>query len=124
MLAAADTTPACGPSSLPRLRERAGLSVADVAAALVERFGLSAGATERAAGYLERLERGELEPARVSRRLLDALGELLGAAGAARRRRAARRACAGRPPAACCSAPSAATGDGIAEDLEVLGRRP
>jgi transcriptional regulator with XRE-family HTH domain len=69
------------PAVLPQLRARAGLSVRQVAAGLVERFGLAVGAEDRAADYLARMERGELEAARVSRRLLDALGELLGASG-------------------------------------------
>ncbi|HEX6025193.1 MAG TPA: hypothetical protein VFZ00_24585, partial [Solirubrobacter sp.] len=37
----------------------------------------------RAASYLEQLERGELDPARLSRRLLEALGALLGVPGRA-----------------------------------------
>jgi transcriptional regulator with XRE-family HTH domain len=67
------------PAVLPQLRERQGLSIAQVAASLVQRFGLRSGDQPRTATYLERLERGDLEPTRVSRRLLDALGELLGA---------------------------------------------
>jgi hypothetical protein len=71
------------PSLLPQLRARAGLSVGDLGARLVERFGLGGGAQERATDYLTRMEDGELEASRVSRRLLDALGELLGASGRA-----------------------------------------
>jgi hypothetical protein len=67
------------PSVLPRLRERQGLSVAQLAASLVRRFGLRSADQARTTIYLERLEHGDLEPTRVSRRLLDALGELLGA---------------------------------------------
>jgi transcriptional regulator with XRE-family HTH domain len=67
------------PSLLARLRTRAGLSVGDVAHRIVERFSLGDGDEARAAAYVARLERGDLEPARVSRRLLDALGGLLGA---------------------------------------------
>jgi hypothetical protein len=69
------------PEVLPALRARAGLSIGAVAARLVDRFGLGGGSQERTADYLERMERGELEPTRVSHRLLDALGELLGASG-------------------------------------------
>jgi transcriptional regulator with XRE-family HTH domain len=69
------------PAMLPRLRARAGLSMRDVAAQIVSRFGLGGGDEERADDYVQRLERGELEPSRVSRRLLDALGELLGVGG-------------------------------------------
>ena len=66
------------PALLPRLRERAGLSVRDLARRLTERFALTAPDAEpRAAAYLEQLERGDLEPPRVSARLLDALGALL-----------------------------------------------
>jgi transcriptional regulator with XRE-family HTH domain len=71
------------PSVIPQLRARAGLSVGDLAARLVDRLGLGSGSRERTADYLERMERGELEASRVSRRLLDALGDLLGASGRA-----------------------------------------
>jgi transcriptional regulator with XRE-family HTH domain len=67
--------------TMPRLRARAGLSIAELARRIVERFGLGAGSEPRAAAYLQRMECGELEPSRVSRRLLDALGEALGASG-------------------------------------------
>jgi transcriptional regulator with XRE-family HTH domain len=67
------------PSLLARLRARAGLTVADVAHRVVERFALARDDEARAAAYVERLEHGDLEPARVSRRLLDALGAMLGA---------------------------------------------
>jgi transcriptional regulator with XRE-family HTH domain len=69
------------PKVLPQLRERRGLSIAQVATSLVERLGLRAGSEQKTAGYMARLERGELEASRVSRRLLDALGDLLGASG-------------------------------------------
>jgi hypothetical protein len=72
------------PVTLPRLRQRAGLGVRELAGRLVERLGLGgASEADRAAGYLERMEQGELRPDRVSRRLLDALGELLGVSGQA-----------------------------------------
>jgi hypothetical protein len=67
---------------LPRLRGHAGLGIRDLASRLVERFKLGAADEDRAAAYLEQLERGELRPERVSRRLLDALGGLLGVSGA------------------------------------------
>jgi hypothetical protein len=70
------------PRLVPRLRAKAGLTIAELAARVVDRFGLGRGNQERAADYLQRMERGELEPARVSRRLLDALGDLLGTSGA------------------------------------------
>ena len=81
VLAAGGSDAGLWPSVVPGLRERAGLSVREVAARIVERLGLRPGDADRTAEYLERLERGELEARRVSRRLLDALGSVLGAAG-------------------------------------------
>lgn len=66
------------PALLPRLRGRAGLSVADVAAGLVARLRPRSGGAAKVAAYLERMERGELEPTGVSRRLLGALAGVLG----------------------------------------------
>jgi transcriptional regulator with XRE-family HTH domain len=63
---------------LPALRRRAGLAVRDVARRLVPVFGLR-GEEARAVEYLDRLERDELDPARLSARLLDALAAILGA---------------------------------------------
>src|SRR3954451_18437059 len=57
-----------------RLRQRVGMSTADVAGELVGELGLSKEQGTETAAYLERLESGELEPARVSRRVFDALG--------------------------------------------------
>ena len=68
------------PELLPRLRERAGLSVRAVAERLTGVFGLR-GQEERAVARLEQMERGELDASRVSRRLLDALGTVLGVPG-------------------------------------------
>ena len=70
------------PQVLPDLRSRARLSVAQLAGRLVERFSLSAADEGRTAEYLERMERGELDAMRVSRRLLDALAEVLGTSSA------------------------------------------
>jgi hypothetical protein len=67
------------PELLPALRRRRGLSLDALAGALVERLELRGG-ERRAAHWLGRMERGELEPAGVSRRLLDALGGALGVA--------------------------------------------
>lgn len=61
---------------LPRLRERAGLAVSDVARRLVAVFNLDD--EQRAADYLEQIERDELDPSRLSRRLLDGLAAILG----------------------------------------------
>ena len=74
---------------------------------------------DRTAGYLARLEAGELDPARVSRRLLDALGALLGGsvADSAALSRALRPAAAG---GALFRAQDA--GDSVRFDIEVLSR--
>ena len=88
VLRAADELAGSWPQLVSRLRARAGLSVRDVAARIVERFGLRSEDTGRTEGYLEQLERGALEPSRVSYRLLDVLGRdgRRGRARAARRR--------------------------------------
>jgi transcriptional regulator with XRE-family HTH domain len=78
VLAAVGEDAGLWPQVLPDLRSRARLSVAELAARLVERFGLAAADEDRTAAYLARMERGELDATRVSRRLLAALGELLG----------------------------------------------
>jgi transcriptional regulator with XRE-family HTH domain len=109
------------PEVLPQLRAGAGLSIRQIASRLVERFGLGGGDEDRAAAYLERMERGELEAARVSHRLLDALGDLIGASGATL-------AAAGRLGGAMRPAAAAGTlfragedaGDWVARDIEVL----
>ena len=62
---------------LPELRARSSFSLAALAARLRERFSLAEAEQERTVGFLTQMESGELEPAGVSRRLLDALGELL-----------------------------------------------
>jgi hypothetical protein len=70
------------PIMLPRMRERAGLGVRDLAARLVDRLQLGGPPeTDRAAEYLSQMERGELRADRVSKRLLDALGRQLGMSG-------------------------------------------
>jgi transcriptional regulator with XRE-family HTH domain len=66
------------PQLLPALRERRRLSVAQLASRLAGTFGLGEPEARRAEGYLERLEAGELEPSRLSRRLVDALADALG----------------------------------------------
>jgi transcriptional regulator with XRE-family HTH domain len=67
------------PQLVPRLRERRGWSVAQLAERLVARFGLPRADEARTATYVARLEHGDLEPSRLSRRLVDALADLLGA---------------------------------------------
>jgi transcriptional regulator with XRE-family HTH domain len=63
---------------LTRLRERLGVSTAEVAGELVGELGLPAAQAPKTAGYLDRLEQGKLEPSRISRRVFDALGRLFG----------------------------------------------
>ena len=60
-----------------RLREQAGLGVAELAASVSSAFSLPDAA--RVGGYLERLESGELAEERLSRRLIGALSDALGA---------------------------------------------
>lgn len=78
VFAAVDAEAGLWPQALPVLRTRARLSVAQLAARLVPQLSLRPADEARTAAYLEQLERGELEPTRVSRRLLQALGEVLG----------------------------------------------
>jgi transcriptional regulator with XRE-family HTH domain len=59
------------------LRERAGLGVDELAGRLTRLFGV--GDEPRTAQYVERLERGDLDPSRLSRRLLAGLAAILGA---------------------------------------------
>lgn len=66
------------PALMPRLRERSSLSTPELAAELVGALDLPRDRAEKTAGYLERLEGGELEPARISRRVFDALARVLG----------------------------------------------
>jgi hypothetical protein len=66
------------PTMLPSLRERAGLTVRELAARVVGAVGLGSDAEERTAWWLGRMEHGELDPRRVTRRALDAIGRALG----------------------------------------------
>lgn len=70
------------PSLLPRLRDRAGLTWSEVASGLAQRLGFE-GREDKAEDYLADMEAGQLEPRRVSWRLLDSLAELLGVTAAA-----------------------------------------
>lgn len=79
--AAAEDTAGLLPALLRRLRERLAMSPGEVAGALVRELGLRQEQAPKTAGYLERLEQGKLEPARVSRRVFAALGKLLGVPG-------------------------------------------
>jgi transcriptional regulator with XRE-family HTH domain len=63
---------------LRRLREHFGLTTTDLADNLIETLELTAQQTPKAASYLDRLETGSLEPARVSRRVFVALAHVFG----------------------------------------------
>src|SRR3954469_2230199 len=65
------------PVVLPRARERASLSVRELAAKLAAAVGLGRDAEPKTESYLEQLERGELDATRLSRRVIDALADLL-----------------------------------------------
>jgi transcriptional regulator with XRE-family HTH domain len=110
------------PELLPRLRERAGLKLSELAERVTSAFGL-AGQEERAAAYLARMESGRLDAARVSRRLLDVLGRALGV-GADELAEAGDLGGAGLRPAPAGGvlfrAERARGGDAFARDLEAL----
>lgn len=76
-LEAAATGPLSVGEQVLALRERAGLGVTEVARRLARLFGLRD--EPRATAYLEELERGELDPGGLSRRLLAGLAAILGA---------------------------------------------
>lgn len=77
-LAAAGERGGLLPALLPRLRERRSLTTAQLASELLSALGIASDREAKAAAYLERLEDGELEPARISRRVFDALARVLG----------------------------------------------
>jgi transcriptional regulator with XRE-family HTH domain len=66
------------PALLARLRERSSLSTPQLAGELVHALELPGDRQEKTASYLDRLERGELEPTRVSRRVFAALARVFG----------------------------------------------
>jgi transcriptional regulator with XRE-family HTH domain len=72
----AEEEPGLFAALLVRLRERLGMDTAEVADALVGELGLREEQAPKTAGYLARLESGKLEPARVSRRVFEALGKV------------------------------------------------
>lgn len=78
VLAATEVEAGLLAAELPRLRARCGLSVRDLATRVAAVVGLGSGQVDRTEDYLLRAERGELDPGRMSRRLLDALGDVLG----------------------------------------------
>lgn len=77
--AAAAMEPEPWPSLLPRLRARAGLTIAQVA----ERLGVEPQRRAKAERRLAEMEGGELDPSRPSRTLLERLSTILGVSAAA-----------------------------------------
>jgi transcriptional regulator with XRE-family HTH domain len=69
------------PTLLAALRARFSISTAQLASELAPMLDLRADQVEKTATYLDRLEHGKLEPARVSRRVFEALARLLGVPG-------------------------------------------
>jgi hypothetical protein len=65
------------PSLLPRLRERARVRRADLVARLAAELGVG-GREEKVAAYYHEMEQGQLASARVSGRVLEVLGGILG----------------------------------------------
>jgi transcriptional regulator with XRE-family HTH domain len=65
------------PELLPSLRKRASLSVGELAKKLVVAVGLGAGSEPKATEYLEQLEQGSLNPARVSATVIEKLAAIL-----------------------------------------------
>jgi hypothetical protein len=107
------------PELLPSLRERAGVRLRDLAARVTAAFGLP-GEEDRAEAYLHRMERGDLDPQRVSRRLLEALGAALGVSGADLARAGGLRPSAGAPAALFRAEQDAAAS--FEEELDALSR--
>ena len=64
------------PSLLTSLRERFSMTTPQLASQLVDALGLPDDRQPKTASYLERLEQGDLEPARISRRVFDALARV------------------------------------------------
>ncbi|TML06498.1 MAG: helix-turn-helix transcriptional regulator [Actinobacteria bacterium] len=77
-LAAAGERAGLLPTLFVRLRARLGMSNADIAGELVSSLSLPGDRAAKTEAYLGRLERGELEPSRISGRVFDALARLFG----------------------------------------------
>jgi transcriptional regulator with XRE-family HTH domain len=118
ILAATESEAGLWPDLLPRLRTRAGLGLRELATRLAAAFELR-GEADRAAVYLERMERGDLDATRVSHRLLDALGAALGVSG---RELAEAGVLAPRPAGAggALFRAEGGRGDTLAEEFEAL----
>lgn len=66
------------PALLTGLRERFSMTTPQLAGELVRALDLPSDREQKTASYLDRLEHGELEPARISRRVFDALARVFG----------------------------------------------
>jgi hypothetical protein len=66
------------PTLLPRLRLQAGLSLRDLASRVLSATGLSDRGLDKTERRLGEMERGELDATKVSTRIVDALGHVLG----------------------------------------------
>ena len=75
-LAAPDRPGGLLPAMLTSLRARFSLTTSQLAAELVRTLDLPVDREQKTASYLDQLEHGELEPARVSRRVFDALARI------------------------------------------------
>jgi hypothetical protein len=78
--AAFDAEVGLWPALLPRLRERTRLTRSELAGRLAGALGVQ-GREAKTERYLEEMESGRLDPGGVSRRVLDALGAILGIGG-------------------------------------------
>ena len=78
MLSSPDARGGLLPKLLTTVRERLSVTTAQLAGELVRELDLPADRRDKTASYLDRLEQGELEPARISRRVFDALARLFG----------------------------------------------
>lgn len=76
--AAFETGQGAWPSLLPRLRTQAGLSMRELAERLLVIAGIDAGDVGKAESYLGEMENGALDATRVSGRVIDVLGRVLG----------------------------------------------
>ena len=66
------------PTLLPRLRAQAGLSLRDLATQVLSLTGLGDKGLDKTEQRLGEMERGELDATRVSTRIVDVLGHVLG----------------------------------------------
>jgi hypothetical protein len=81
VLAAPDAQGSLLPKLLSTLRKRFSVTTPQLAGELVRELGLPDERQAKTASYLDRLEHGELEPTRVSRRVFVALARLFGVPG-------------------------------------------